>query len=115
MLSTNHQVFLEVATHLSFSKAARVLYISQPAISRHISLLERSYNCALFERRGNGINLTDIGQKIYGYLLKAKDIQERIDYEVSVLRTEHDAVGKLKLGASTIVTLYSSEGTFQFP
>jgi len=103
-------VFLEVAANLSFSKAAKALYISQPAISRHIHLLEGQYNCALFERKGNSIQLTVIGENIYNYLLEAKEIERKIEYEVSTLKLESEASGKLKLGASTTVSLYIIPG-----
>ncbi|MDT3403878.1 LysR family transcriptional regulator [Mucilaginibacter terrae] len=106
MLSLSHQVFLEVATHLSFSKAAKALYISQPAISRHIKVLEEQYHFALFERNGNHIKLTATGQKIFAYLQEAREIERKIDYEVSISRNQLDAEGSLKLGASTTVALY---------
>ena len=110
MISLSHRVFLEVAANLSFSKAAKALYISQPAISRHIHLLEGQYNCALFERKGNSIQLTVIGENIYNYLLEAKEIERKIEYEVSTLKLESEASGKLKLGASTTVSLYIIPG-----
>lgn len=110
MLSLSHLVFLEVAANLSFSKAAKALYISQPAISRHIHLLEGQYNCALFERKGNSIQLTVIGETIYRYLQEAKEIQRKIEFEVSTLKDESAAAGNLKLGASTTVSLYIIPG-----
>lgn len=106
MLSLSHQVFLEVASQLSFSKAAKTLFISQPAISRHIKMLEEQYHFALFERKGNNIKLTPTGKKIYDYLLEAREIQRKIDYEISIAKNEQDAEGALKLGASTTVALY---------
>lgn len=106
MLSLSHLVFLEVAVHLSFSKAAKTLYISQPAISRHIHLLEEQYNCALFERKGNSIKLTVIGDTIYKYLQEAREIQRKIEFEASTLKNETEANGSLKVGASTTVSLY---------
>src|ERR1700744_4229962 len=57
MLSIAHQVFLEVAANLSFSKAAQVLFITQPAVSKHIKLLEDQYKVPLFERKGPSILL----------------------------------------------------------
>ncbi|CAM4155683.1 transcriptional regulator, LysR family [Pedobacter westerhofensis] len=110
MLSLSHVVFLEVAANLSFSKAAKVLYISQPAISRHIHLLEDQYNCALFERKGNSIQLTVIGETVYKYVQEARAIQRKIEFEVSTLIEEADAAGSLKIGASTTVSLYIIPG-----
>ncbi|RYE01744.1 MAG: LysR family transcriptional regulator [Sphingobacteriaceae bacterium] len=58
MISVAHRVFLEVATHLSFSKASKTLFISQPAVSKQIKILEDKYELPLFERKGNSILIT---------------------------------------------------------
>ena len=42
MISFSHRVFMEVAANLSFSKAAQTLFITQPAISKHIKALEQA-------------------------------------------------------------------------
>ncbi|HEY7161713.1 MAG TPA: LysR family transcriptional regulator, partial [Acidobacteriota bacterium] len=75
MLDFSHDVFLEVAKQLSFSRAAELLFISQPAISRHIKSLEQHYHISLFERKGNSILLTDEGKLLFDYLKKAKELQ----------------------------------------
>ena len=106
MLSLRTLVFLEVASNLSFSKASKKLFISQSAVSRHIQILEAQYNCALFDRRGNSIELTEIGEKIYISMQEALSIQRKIEYEVSTIHSEADATGILKIGASTTVSLY---------
>jgi len=106
VLSQSHQIFLKVATLLSFSRAAEYLYISQSAVSRHIQALESQYDCALFERGGREIKLTEIGQKIKSYLMEALEIQRRMEYEVSTNRIETDANSSLQLGSSTTVSLY---------
>lgn len=106
MLSVSHQVFFEVASHLSFSKAAQVLYISQPAISKHIKMLESYYKSSLFERKGNAILLTDIGGILFKHLQEAKQIQRNLEFAVSTFKNEADAVGSLHLGSSTVITLY---------
>lgn len=106
MLSLSTVVFLEVASNLSFSKAAKKLFISQPAVSRHIQLLETQYNCALFERQGNSIKLTEIGEKIYVYIQEALSIQRKIEFEVSTIHDDIGATGNLKIGSSTTVSLY---------
>lgn len=106
MLSTSHIVFLEVAKELSFSKAAQTLFISQPAISNHIKMLEVKYQDALFNRKGNTISLTQAGEILYKHLEDALHIQRTIEYELSTLENESNVKGKLKLGASTTVALY---------
>lgn len=106
MLSTSHTVFIEVAKELSFSKAAQALFISQPAISNHIKSLEVQYENALFHRKGNSISLTAAGEILYRYLIKAENIQQQIEFEISTLDNENNVKGKLKIGASTTVALY---------
>lgn len=52
MIDTRLKVFRSVATLLSFTKAANELFISQPAISKHIQELEKEYGVQLFDRIG---------------------------------------------------------------
>ena len=66
------KVFLAVAESLNFSKAANELFISQPAVTKHIKELESKPNCALFDRKGNKVYLTKAGKMTYTYLKKIK-------------------------------------------
>lgn len=106
MISFSHRVFLEVAANLSFSKAAQVLFVTQPAISKHIKAMEDQYKVPLFERKGNSIVLTEAGKKLYEYLLQATEIERKIEYDLSVLSNLSHAAGHLRLGASTTIALY---------
>ncbi|NCT95392.1 MAG: LysR family transcriptional regulator [Chitinophagaceae bacterium] len=106
MISTRHEVFYEVARQKSFSRAAQVLYISQPAISKHIRTLEEQYQTKLFERKGIDIELTPAGRLLYDKLTEVKRIQEEAEFEISSVRDVLQARGVLKLGASTTVALY---------
>lgn len=106
MLSTSHSVFIEVAKELSFSKAAQTLFISQPAISNHIKMLEAHYENALFNRKGNTISLTPAGEILYRHLEEAVRIQRQIEFDLSTLEDAANVKGRLKIGASTTVALY---------
>ena len=106
MLSTSHHVFIEVARQLSFSKAAQALFMSQPAISNHIKMLEVEYKNALFNRKGNTISLTPSGEILYRHLQNALRIQRQMIFEMSTLHNSENVQGKLKIGASTTVALY---------
>lgn len=97
---------MEVATHLSFSRASEVLFISQPAISKHIKSLEENYKTTLFERKGNSILLTPAGKLLQERLMQAKQIQKQLEFEISTIQNQFKAKGILRLGASTTVALY---------
>lgn len=106
MIATRHMVFMHVAELLSFSKASQVLFISQPAISKHIQLLEAQYQTKLFERKGLQIELTPAGQLLFNRLQTVKAIEQQTEFDISVLQDALQAKGNLKLGASTTVALY---------
>lgn len=106
MISFKHQVFFEVAQQLSFTKASQTLFISQPAISKHIRLLEEEYKTSLFERRGNTIVLTEPGSILFDYILRARELEKQLDLSLNTSREPSQVKGDLKLGASTTVALY---------
>ena len=106
MISTRHNVFLTVAQQKSFSKASQVLYISQPAISKHIKSLEEYYKTKLFDRKGMLIELTAAGKILLENLLEVKRIQDQTEFQISTIKDVMQAKGVLKLGASSTVALY---------
>ena len=106
MIAIAYQVFFEVARQLSFSKAAEVLFLSQPAVSKHIKNLEGQLETNLFNRNGNSISLTPSGEKLYESLFQANDIRKQFEFDLSVLKGQQVAKGSLNLGSSTTVSLY---------
>lgn len=65
MTSQQIEYFLAVARHLSFTKAAQSLYVTQPAISRQISALEADLGFTLFDRARGKTALTAEGELFY--------------------------------------------------
>lgn len=57
--------FIEVANHLSFTKAAEHSYISQPTLSKSVKKLEEKLNVILFNRSTRSLRLTDAGEIVY--------------------------------------------------
>lgn len=106
MLSNRHLIFLEVAKLKSFSKAAQTMYISQPAISKHIKVLEEYYKTKLIDRYSNNIDLTPAGILLFEKLQEVKIIQDQIEFELSSLSKGLQPKGFMRLGASTTITLY---------
>lgn len=91
------RVFSSVAKNLSFTKASQELFISQPAITKHIQELETMYQTRLFERMGNKILLTDAGRLLLEHCEKILEDYGRLEYEMNLLRNEH--TGELRLGS----------------
>lgn len=98
------KVFYTVALRLNFTKAATELYITQPAVSKHIQELEETYKTKLFERNGSKIALTPAGKILLKYTKSIFDIYREIDFEMSSLNKERQ--GLLRLGASTTISQY---------
>ena len=98
------KVFQSVARNLSFTKAAQELYISQPAITKHIQELEVAFHTRLFERQGNRILLTDAGQVLLEHCDRILEDYRRLTYEMNLLNDRN--VGELRLGASTTIAQY---------
>lgn len=60
-----YKIFTIVAREENLTKASKILYISQPAITKHIKNLEEALHTKLFIRSNHGIILTEEGKKIY--------------------------------------------------
>ncbi|GET28584.1 LysR family transcriptional regulator [Prolixibacter sp. SD074] len=99
-----YQVFLAVANNLSFTKAAQEMYISQPAVTRHIRELENTLGLALFNRKGNRITLTAAGEIVYRYAQKTHILYDELQYELGTLKQTFS--GSLRLGASSTISQY---------
>lgn len=97
-------IFLSVASHLHFSKAAEELYISQPAVSASIAKLESQLGAPLFHRIGRRVRLTAAGQFLQreGDLLleQARRLERQLEDFSGLQR------GSLQLGASFTVGNY---------
>ena len=98
------KVFQSVAKNLSFTKASQELFVSQPAITKHIQELETYYQVRLFERQGSKISLTVAGELLLKHSEKILEDYKRLEYEMHLLHNEY--IGELKLGASTTIAQY---------
>lgn len=98
------KVFYTVALRLNFTKAATELYISQPAVSKHIQELEETYKTKLFERNGSKIALTPAGEILLKHTKNIFEIYRKIDFDMSSFINERQ--GLLRLGASTTISQY---------
>jgi DNA-binding transcriptional LysR family regulator len=101
---SSYWIFYTVANAGNISKAAKELYISQPAISKSIQKLEENLGCKLFSRSSRGVLLTDEGQLLYGHV---KDAFETLNLgEDKLKRSIALGVGHLQIGVSATLCKY---------
>jgi DNA-binding transcriptional LysR family regulator len=98
------QVFSTVARLLSFTKAADVLHMTQPAVTFQIRQLEEYFNTRLFDRTHNRITLTVAGELVKSHADLIIAQYGEMDNEVRKLTG--DVLGPLVIGASTTIGQY---------
>jgi LysR family transcriptional regulator, transcriptional activator of the cysJI operon len=98
------KVFYTVSQKLSFTKAAEALFISQPAVTKHIKELEEQLGTSLFKRNGNNISLTPAGQILVKHSQHIFETYATLENELAQL---NDSVsGNIRIGASTTLAQY---------
>jgi DNA-binding transcriptional LysR family regulator len=95
------QVFHAVAKQLSFTKAAEVLFMTQPAVTFQIKQLEEHFNTRLFDRGHGRISLTPAGELVLTYAEKILGLSGEMDVRLSEMTGE--VGGSLLVGASTTI------------
>lgn len=96
--------FHQVAESSSFSKAAKKLYMSQPALSRQIAALEKELGLPVFSRQGHSVALTEAGRRLYTYSQKILELQQQAIKEITELKDL--STGELTIGAGNTVANY---------
>lgn len=88
--------FISVADHLSFTKAARALHVSQPALSRQIRDLEEEFSCRLFHRHDGRVFLSREGALL---LEPARKIAEAVSALPAVVKSDGDpGIRRIRIG-----------------
>ena len=95
------KVFHTVAQRLSFTRAAAELFITQPAVTKHIKELEHQLNVQLFKRNGSSISLTNAGKILLQYAEKISQLYAELETELAQLNDMESGV--LHIGGSTTV------------
>lgn len=96
--------FVAVAKSGSISKAAEMLYVSQPAVSRNIKILEDRLECKLFNRTAKGVELTADAQKLMYYMENAYNT---IKTGFKVLNDSNDLLkGEVRIGVPTHICIF---------
>lgn len=92
------QVFHAVAKHLSFTKAAEALYMTQPAVTFQVKQLEEHFNARLFDRNHGRIRLTPAGELVYSYAERILSLSAELEARMAEMSGEIS--GPLIIGAS---------------
>jgi len=90
------EYFVQVAELGSFSKAAVVLDIAQPALSRQVRALETELNQQLFLRNGRGVALTDAGKRLFDHSVGVLQLVSHAREDLGASRDE--PVGRVTIG-----------------
>jgi LysR family transcriptional regulator, low CO2-responsive transcriptional regulator len=101
MSYTQLKAFHAVAQTGGFSKAAKHLSLTQPAISDHIRKLEEAYGVQVFLRHARGVTLTDLGRKLYSITERLVEVEGQADDLLS--RAAKLEEGQLAIGADAAV------------
>ena len=104
MIDYRLHVFRQVAEVRSLTKASKALHLSQPAVSKHIKLLEEELRVPLFIRSSSGVVLTDAGTIFLKHVQETEKshaaVMEKLQAPVGLL------TGSLRLGSSMTIASY---------
>jgi len=98
--SAQLDAFTTLAKHLHFTKAAKELFITQPALTQRIARLEEAVGCLLFERGKRFVRLTVAGQRLVRYCQVKIALEEEALCEM-VGKEEKELLGTVRLGGSS--------------
>jgi DNA-binding transcriptional LysR family regulator len=104
-MNLNHlRAFASVANHGSFTRAARALHVSQPAISKQLGDLEQDLGTTLVDRLPRGVRLTAAGEVLFAHAQRILSSEQAAESELRDLTQL--AGGRLSIGASTTLGSY---------
>ena len=95
------KIFKTVADTRSFSKAAELLFLSQPTVTLQIKKIENYLGITLFKREKKGVVLTEEGKLLYQYASKILDDYNLLEEGLSNLK--ENLQKSLRIGASTTI------------
>lgn len=101
---SSYKIFYTVANTGNISRAAKELYISQPAISKSIQKLEESIGAKLFQRSSRGVTLTAEGELLYNHVRTAFETLSL--GEEKLRRSIQLGIGHLTIGVSSTLCKY---------
>jgi LysR family transcriptional regulator, transcriptional activator of the cysJI operon len=99
-----YKVFYKVGKNESFSRAAKELYMSQPAVSQSVMQLERELGIRLFNRTPKGVKLTNEGSLLYEYVSSALSLIDVAEEKIAEFKNL--TAGELKIGVGDTISRF---------
>ena len=96
------RLFMLIAEIKSFSKAAELEALTQPAVTQQISRLEREIGSVLFKRKNKRIELTKKGKLFYKFAKNMLSMVDNLEKELKIIDSTDEGI--LKIGSSHIPT-----------
>ena len=94
------EIFQLVAKHLSFTKAAEELFLSQPAVSGQVKQLENAVGLELYEQLGRKIYLTEAGKLIFDFSKSVNSKIKDVEREINNLKGIDGALLRISVGST---------------
>ncbi|MCQ2603653.1 MAG: LysR family transcriptional regulator [Spirochaetia bacterium] len=98
------KAFYYTAKYRSYTKAAKALYVTQPAITRQIQELQNTYNLVFFNKIGKKIMLTDAGEAMYSLAEKIFDLETQV--EESIRDFQYQTKGNISIASCETLASY---------
>jgi len=98
------RIFYSVARNNSVTLAAKELFLTQPAVSIQIHLLEEDYSVKLFNRSGKGITITEEGRLLLSYAERVFNLSDEMEEALRQMKSLDR--GRLKIGSSRTIGSY---------
>jgi DNA-binding transcriptional LysR family regulator len=106
------RIFATVARQLSFTRAASVLYMTQPAVSAQIHQLEEEVSSQLFDRIGRSVRLTEAGERLLVCIDEIEASLRKAEGSLAALRGVQ--TGALKFGAVDTANYFAASLVNEF-
>jgi len=93
-----YRIFYVTAKEKNFSRAAKILYITQPSVSHAVKQLEEGLEIQLFIRSSKGVTLTHEGKTLFEYISPAFDLIRNAELKITELKNLDS--GQVSVGGS---------------
>lgn len=103
MLDFRFDTFLTLCKVKNYTETAKLLHLTQPAVSQHIKYLEKKYNCKLFTYEGKSLNLTSKGELLRSFAMSLKASSVKIKSRLAI----EDDIYHLKFGSTLTISEYT--------